>query len=113
MTWDNWSDFEINCKVAIALGCDVVIEFSQSSSSVYCGYEGLESTQDERDYCNNPDDMWPIIQKNRISIYPSEGPDFMPWQAGCKSIMVTDKRPLRAAAIVFLMMKGVKPDDRI
>jgi hypothetical protein len=72
-TWDDWSDLEINCSVAIALGCDVVIEFAPSSTSVYCGYEGLESTQDERDYCNNSADMWPIILQNDISIINKKG----------------------------------------
>lgn len=57
------------------------------------------------DYCNNPSDAWQIILENRINVYASEGPDFMPWMAGCGGVMVSNKNPLRAAMIVFLMMQ--------
>ena len=57
------------------------------------------------DYCNNPSDAWPIINIERIGVYPSEGPDFMPWLAAKNAFSVTDKNPLRAAMIVYLMMK--------
>lgn len=117
-TWDDRSDFEINCGVAIALGCDVVIEFAHSSTSVYCGYEGLESTQDERDYCNKPADMWPIMLKNGIGIVAENGKligattssqqYYEPY--GDIIYSYDHVNPLRAAAIVFLMMNGVNPE---
>ena len=112
-TWDDWSDFEINCSMAIAQGCDVVVELSPSSSSVYCGYEGLESTQAERDYCNNPADIWPIIYNNEIQVTPSKSElssaaTFT--NHGYVDKERYDKNPLRAAAIVFLMMNGVNPE---
>ena len=103
--YSKMSDFEINKAVAINRG----------------GYQGhvehmkhgvKESNRDshgifyfERDYCNNPSDAWPIIVANRINVYASEGPDFMPWMAGCGGFMVSNKNPLRAAMIVFLMMQ--------
>lgn len=115
-TWDDWSDFEINCSVAIALGCDVVIEFTPSSSSVYCGYEGLKSTQDERDYCNNPAYMWPIILENNIVATPCMGASigdatgYSEHQNPVISEFNDNSKALRAAAIVFLMMNGVNPE---
>ena len=103
--YSKMSDFEINKAVAINRG----------------GYQGhvehmkhgvKESDRDshgifyfERDYCNNPSDAWQIITANRINVYASEGPDFMPWMAGCGGFMVSNKNPLRAAMIVFLMMQ--------
>jgi hypothetical protein len=108
--YEGMTDFQINCCIAITRGCDVVREISPSSSSVYCGYEGLESTQDERDYCNNPADMWPIIVVNKIKTGWHSGEDWMAqvdnrFQAGAyKRLVYCHKNPLRAAAIVFLMM---------
>ena len=103
--YSKMSDFEVNKAVAINVG----------------GYQGhvehmkhgvKESDRDshgmfyfERDYCNNPSDAWPIINRERIGVYPSEGPEFMPWIAAKNAISVTDKNPLRAAMIVYLMMK--------
>jgi hypothetical protein len=114
MTWDDWSDKEIGFALTTLINDVNGWSLSEDGSVFYhCGIDGSGYFSVEVIDINNPADMWPVIQEKRISIYPSEGPDFMPWQAGCKSIMVTDKRPLRAAAIVLLMMKGVKPDDRI
>lgn len=56
------------------------------------------------DPCNNPADAWPIIVENKLSIYPSaerwgvEGPE-------ANDPFHFDENPLRAAMIVFLMMK--------
>ena len=103
--YSKMSDFEINKAVAINRG----------------GYQGhvehmehgvKESDRDshgifyfERDYCNNPSDAWPIIVANRINVYASEGPDFMPWMAGCGGMVASNRNPIRAAMIVFLMMQ--------
>lgn len=57
------------------------------------------------DYCNNPADAWPIIQINKICI-THHAKD---WEWHCYanglSQNVIHKNPLRAAMIVFLMMK--------
>jgi len=81
--FDSVGDSEINARVHVALGCkgDVVPE-----------------------YCCDPSFSWPLIEKYRLNIYPSEGPDFMPWIAAKNAITVTDKHPLRAAMILFLML---------
>ena len=109
------SDFEINKMV-----CDVFWPdfskssecknktFPQNSSIVYMenGYGGFS-----RDYCNNPADAWPIIVKNHISIcsYVIHNPGMVRreyWEADVfTENKCTDKNPLRAAMIVFLMMQ--------
>ena len=72
----------------------------------HCGFDGeAYFVIGVKDYCNNPSDAWPIINIERIGVYPSEGPDFMPWIAAKNAFSVTDKNPLRAAMIVYLMMK--------
>lgn len=113
--YSKMSDFEINKMV-----CDVFWPyfnkssecknktFPQKSSVVYMenGYGGLS-----RDYCNNPADAWPIIVGNKINIrFGAEGmsceAQFM--QYGHESIEQYHANPLRAAMIVFLMMREKK-----
>ncbi|WP_186378111.1 phage protein NinX family protein [Yersinia rochesterensis] len=62
------------------------------------------------DYCNNPADAWPIIFRERITLTPKVmGYE---WDAISPVILNddiehlhTDKNPIRAGMIVFLMMK--------
>ena len=105
MNYEGMSDFEINKQVAInRCGYQGHVEHMQHGvKESDRASHGLLFT--ERDYCNNPSDAWPIIVANRINVYASEGPDFMPWMAGCGGFMVSNKNPLRAAMIVFLMMQ--------
>ena len=58
------------------------------------------------DPCNSPADSWPIITDSMISIRPV-GSDGQLWEASGMAGMKADydKNPLRAAMIVFLMMK--------
>ena len=93
--YSKMSDFEINKAVSTALGMDV--SGATEENNIMYGYV--------HDICNNPSDAWPIINRERIGVYPSEGPEFMPWIAAKNAISVTDKNPLRAAMIVYLMMK--------
>lgn len=67
------------------------------------------------DYCNNPADAWPIIFENKIMLSPRCADD--EWKAeiylGREDIFdnyasAWHKNPLRAAMIVFLLMKGKK-----
>ena len=105
MNYEEMSDFEINKQVAINRGGyqGHVEHMQHGVKESDRASHGLLFT--ERDYCNNPSDAWPIILVNRINIYASEGPDFMPWMAGCGGMMVSNKNPLRAAMVVFLMMQ--------
>ena len=105
MNYEQMSDFDINRLVAINRG-------GYQGHVAHMQYGVKESDKDscglfhfERDYCNNPSDAWPIIVANRINVYASEGPDFMPWMAGCGGMVVSNRNPIRAAMIVFLMMQ--------
>lgn len=55
--------------------------------------------------CNNPADMWPLIVDNSISVFPFGGHGV--WMARHGNFSSLHKNPLRAAAIVYLMMKEV------
>lgn len=111
------SDFEINRSVAIAIGfnpddCDIA---KRGSPSV-----GVEWNEDTGypirvfDYCNNPADAWPIIIKSGINLFTDMIPHGLLCQARASitradavsdCIIISDKNPLRAAMIVFLMMQ--------
>ena len=108
MNYEEMSDFEVNGYVSMHMHGFSWIEFVDGCAShVKCGNERSPGFAmiEVPDYCNNPSDAWPIILVNRINLYASEGPDFMPWMAGCGGMMVSNKNPLRAAMIVFLMMQ--------
>jgi hypothetical protein len=66
------------------------------------------------DYCNNAADAWPIIQENRISImFDGTNPEYEgEYHEWCDAISSCQKygiqhqsNPLRAAMVVFLMMR--------
>lgn len=60
------------------------------------------------DYCNNPADAWPIIAENRINVEWHEMKDdtFKPYALSNEAMIgYYDDSALRAAMIVFLMMK--------
>lgn len=63
-------------------------------------------THEAKDYCNNPADSWPIIEVSEIGIVKSPNG----WcatndDAKFEGVYFIDKKPLRAAMIVFLMMQ--------
>ena len=59
------------------------------------------------DPCNNPEDAWPIIANNFISVIPSTHRDI--WFADGQGGETTfDTNPLRAAMIVFLKINEDK-----
>lgn len=109
------SDFEINSAVHNAL-------LSEPYSMLFMGNDRIEWTSKDgreivtdrvpytkngvHDYCNNPSDAWPIIVDNKISLtcHQSRGE----WSAvfNTENICFHANNPLRAAMIVFLMMKG-------
>ncbi len=83
------SDFEINKAVAYHLGLCTVIDAENG------------------DYkpCKNPADAWPIIVEQRITVTPYDKVDSGWFATTDTSFFVDDINPLRAAMIVFLMMK--------
>ena len=105
MNYEDMSDLQINLLVANAIGVDAAENSGVVFGAVKHEGENVVSVMGVVDYCNNPSDAWPIIVANRINVYASEGPDFMPWMAGCGGFMVSNKNQLRAAMIVFLMMQ--------
>ncbi len=60
------------------------------------------------DYCNNPADMWPIIVENKISLINHDDEDWFAFQWVSNDAECWHKNPLRAAAIVFLMIKDAE-----
>ena len=85
MRYEEMSDDEINAQVTIIeQGPDVLTLV---------------------DYCNNPSDAWPIILENKISIIAPEN-GIKGWEAlSLDCLSEHEVNPLRAAMIVFLMMK--------
>lgn len=108
------SDFEINKLVAVSQGfapenCDIA---KRGSSLVGVGWdEDTGSAIKVFDYCNNPSDAWPIILSNDISLmymgncYWGATTDAKKYIKGTAKISSINVSPLRAAMIVYLMMK--------
>lgn len=98
--YEQMSDFEINKAVEKATG-------------MYCeDYNG--NYIPTLDTCNNPSDAFPIILKYEIAISPYSISEDSPncekykdmWFAmKDKDWYIDDKNPLRAAMIIFLMIK--------
>ena len=59
---------------------------------------------ENKDYCSNPSDAWPIILENKISIAFAASSEET--QASGGLYCCIDKNPLRAAMIVYLMLDG-------
>lgn len=101
--YSKMSDFEINKAVSTALGMDV--SGATEENNIMYGYVP--------NICNNPSDAWPIIFQNDIMLNPSCADSL--WKAeqglrvkpsGFYSVATAyDTNPLRAAMIVYLMMK--------
>lgn len=119
-TWDDWSDKEVNAAIVKLQGYRVCDQsnvsdnawehpskvcygtFPSSSDNSFIGW------LDSKDYCNNPADIWPIILNNRLMITPDQTQDL--WMVrSFHTVRVVCQNPLRAAAIAFLEMNGVKP----
>ena len=99
--YSKMSDFEINKVLATAFGMDV--SGATAENNIMYGYVP--------DICNNPSDAWPIMKESLIGVTPDEDGVTMhfygDWtaRAHCKNLQFTDKNPLRAVMIVYLMMK--------
>ncbi|ENG5919642.1 DUF2591 family protein [Serratia marcescens] len=108
--YSKMSDYEINWRVAEEKGLSVDHNASVILPQTYCGHDenGCKYEWRMRDYCNNPADAWPIIVENKISIISMHsGGDGWQIDAGEDEEFVLHQQsnPLRAAMIVFLMMK--------
>jgi hypothetical protein len=114
MDYSQLSDQEINMLVAKIRHPDkTFIESKTRPPSVVM----LNHINMWIDYCNNAADAWPIIHDNLISInFDNDGYD-TPQSSWCRATALNgdeyygdEKRPLRAAMIVFLMMQGATHD---
>ena len=106
--YSNMSDFEINKWIAVELAPDGYIGINKSPRSdsevVVTTENGEGCTKNSYvDYCNNPSDAWPIIQRNHINIGWAGDEDW--FARTVHTAKVFDVNPLRAAMIVYLMMK--------
>lgn len=97
------SDFEINKRIALALGFDLYKDGKSCQKNHVAIQEG-RSGAFTMDWCNNPADAWLIIVKNKIGVRNISG-DL--WECASPDGMKADysSRPLRSSMIVFLMMQ--------
>lgn len=98
--YEDLSDFEINKLVSSKFR-----RVWTWKNKVYLS----QSSTVPLDYCNNPQDAFPIIKENRIYLNPLA----TLWQCGDKfnTVESFNENPLRAAMIVFLRMEDVKNDN--
>ncbi len=115
--YEEMSDFEINYLVAkIATVGEVISKDDMwpvdNANAVQVIYR-VGVSGEYKDYCNDPADMWPIIFEYGIEISPLYRGE---WCASYISeytynedpiygLQFSGENPLRAAAIVFLMLK--------
>ncbi|HAF0508253.1 TPA: phage protein NinX family protein [Salmonella enterica subsp. enterica serovar Typhimurium] len=115
MDYRKISDFEINVNVAYKLYAMGVVnkvlipDTPNKISGVQLMHEGEWRWFDP---CNNPADAWPIIEKQGISIkHVVVNCHEQTWRASFAPDYVkhkyTDKNPLRAAMVVFLMLQNI------
>jgi hypothetical protein len=98
--YSKMSDFEINKAVGSAVGYATGIE---PCFEVVI----INKTGRPFDPCNNPADAWPIIIRNLISIDRifDKGNTWLAFGGDDSEHRHVHSNPLRAAMIVFLMMK--------
>lgn len=100
MNYETASDFEINKAVAEALGYETGWK-AAGCSAIGIAHGGAFGRY--VDYCNKPEDAWPVIYDNRISIVNPGGEwSVFKWdfEDGARG-----SNPLRAAMVVFLQMQ--------
>ena len=119
--YESMSDFDINKAVAFSLRYLVKTDFEQGLGGFTENYHrkypntiwaaktddsgGQCEAWEQMNFCAEPQDSWPIIQRNNIATQPR--PSSEEWFAFsiCENeFEVSDKNPLRAAMIVYLMM---------
>lgn len=105
MNYEAMTDFEINEAVAKARFEKLI---TRDPRMPWCS---------DPDYCNRIEFSWPIIVENKINIaadhFYDEDTNAVFWEedweaeglAGGKWVRSTNKNPLRAAMIVYLMIK--------
>ncbi|WP_259565626.1 DUF2591 domain-containing protein [Enterobacter sichuanensis] len=106
MDYSQLSDQEINIQVAKIMHPEIEVIESKSRPPSACVIGHLPSKW--LDYCNNPADSWPIIEKQLIRITPVIIGGSATWVCSRDIHASAGDRALRAAMIVFLMMQDAK-----
>lgn len=115
--YEEMSDFEINKAVALIVGVTFnddgdPVRFVECDTGAYADFNEIEF-----DPCNKPEDAWPIITENKISImfdstdtrYEGEYHEWCDAISSCQKFGIQyQSNPLRAAMIVFLKMNEGK-----
>lgn len=128
-TWDDWSDQQLTKAVAMTVQGVTFDRELRPDFAVDCfaEHEGGVAVRvinpgDEEfsnvDYCNSWSDMGPLALNNNIVITPCMGSNngdatgYFEHKNPITIDFCVNYKALRAAAIVFLMMNGVKPDEQ-
>lgn len=110
--YSKMSDFEICGYVSMHDHGFSWIEFDDGMSShVKCGNEGSPgfAIVEVKDYCRNPSYAWPIIIDNSITFnYDTAQVHVGSYFSDTAKVSENRSKALRAAMIVYLMMKDVE-----
>lgn len=107
------SDDQVNEMMTACVLNMIDYDVSQSGKSLYSAEGRGLYTISVKDYCNDPAVMMPIAFENGISLIKEGDSDYYACFAdrdGWELVTdddFTDKKPCRAAAIVYLKSKGV------
>lgn len=109
MNYSEMSDFEINKLVAEYHGFDFA---SKTQVFVFDERASISPSGDPRVFnpCNSWDDAGPIIEENKLIVWPAGSKDKEGLWNACWSGLLTPRvkwqpNPLRAAMICYLMLK--------
>lgn len=111
--YDEMSDFEMAKRVATALKLCIQDPVVKNQDYISVLDPDCDMYVVKFDPCNNPNDAWPIIVENGINLvqdgdggyYATDGYLHHSGSIVDGELEFNDKNPLRAAMIVFLMMK--------
>jgi len=107
--YDEWSDFQINVAVTIALDhyrvpiATYSAGFTDRNPNSVWSINPAHHHKEHHDYCNNPNDAWPIIESIWWKLLAPDEYGVTEWARHMRN--EHDKDKLRAACIVFLKMK--------
>ncbi len=109
MDYKKLSDQELNMLVAAhaCKGHSITPSVTNSKAAVITGRWGRGSVFMP---VNRPEDSFHLIAKERIAVIPHGKTQWMAYHDS--GFSVTDRKPLKAAMIVYLMLKEDSPDAR-
>lgn len=112
MNYEEMSDYELSCEIMDAIHGEQIKNWCLSDCEKYiydCGPIGEDFHKIDMFDINNPADMWPIIFEHGISLLQQDNEDgWCAFRWDDDNAECWHKNPLRAAAIVFLMMKDAE-----